>query len=161
VIPIGPRLRAELEMRGHAPDRKEHPQSAYVFGNETGERVTTIRRQWEDAVLLCHGHTPTRTRGKLTAESQAAYHAVDLHVHDLRREFACSLLESGAALHDVQAFLGHANFTTTRLLLAERAGKAGAGVDSDGGRRLIRTRFAQIGSGRLVHGSETRHRKPT
>lgn len=117
VIPIGPRLRAELEMRRHAPDGKEQPPSAYVFGNEAGERVTTIRRQWEDAVLLAHGHTPTRTRGKLTAESHAAYHAVDLHVHDLRREFACSLLESGAALHDVQAFLGHANITTTSRYL--------------------------------------------
>ena len=34
-----------------------------------------------------------------------------------RREFACSLLESGAALHDVQAFLGHANITTTNRYL--------------------------------------------
>lgn len=117
VIPIGPRLRAELEMRRHAPDGREHPPSAYVFGNETGERVAGIRRQWEDAVLLAHGHTPARTRGKLTAETQAAYHAIDLHVHDLRREFACSLLESGAALHDVQAFLGHANITTTSRYL--------------------------------------------
>ena len=67
-------------------------------------------------MLLAHGHTPARTRGKLTAESQAAYHAVDLHIHDLR-QFACSLLESGAALHDVQAFLGHANITTTSRYL--------------------------------------------
>jgi hypothetical protein len=47
----------------------------------------------------------------------APYHAVDLHIHDLRREFACSMLESGAALHDVQAFLGHANITTTSRYL--------------------------------------------
>ena len=59
---------------------------------------------------------PTK-RGKLTVEAQAAYQAIDLHVHDLRREFACSLLESGAALHDVQAFLGHANITTTSRYL--------------------------------------------
>jgi integrase len=117
VIPIGPRLRAELEMRRHAPDGREHKSSAYIFGNEVGEQVKEIRRQWEDAVLRAHGHTPIRKRGKLTAESQAAYHAVDLHVHDLRREFACSLLESGAALHDVQAFLGHANITTTSRYL--------------------------------------------
>ena len=117
VIPIGPRLRAELEMRRHASDGKEHPPSAYVFGNETGEPVLSIRRQWEDAVLRAHGHTPLRKRGKLTTESQAAFQGVDLHVHDLRREFACSLLESGAALHDVQAFLGHANITTTSRYL--------------------------------------------
>src|SRR5690606_4214850 len=28
-------------------------------------------------------------------------------------EFACRLLESGAALHDARDFLGHANLTTT------------------------------------------------
>jgi integrase len=117
VIPIGPRLRAELGMRRHGPDGKEHQPSAYVFGNEVGERVKDIRRQWEDAVLRAHGQAPSRKRGKLTAESQAAYQAIDLHVHDLRREFACSLLESGAALHDVQAFLGHANITTTSRYL--------------------------------------------
>jgi hypothetical protein len=38
---------------------------------------------------------------------------VDLHFHDLRREFACRLLESRAELHDVRDFLGHANITTT------------------------------------------------
>ena len=37
----------------------------------------------------------------------------DLHFHDLRREFACRLLESSADLHDVRDFLGHANITTT------------------------------------------------
>jgi integrase len=117
VLPIGPRLRAELEMRRHGPDGKEHPSNAYVFGNETGERVTSIRRCWEDTVLRAHGHAPVRTRGKLDAASRAAYLAIDLHVQDLRRQFACTLLESGAALHDVQAFLGHANITTTSRYL--------------------------------------------
>jgi integrase len=88
-----------------------------VFGNEVGEPVTNMRRQWEDSILRAHGHMPVRVRGKLTPESQAAYRAIDLHVHDLRCEFACSLLESGAALHDVQAFLGHANITTTSRYL--------------------------------------------
>jgi Phage integrase family len=36
-----------------------------------------------------------------------------LHLHDLRRELACRLLESCAELHDVRDFLGHANITTT------------------------------------------------
>jgi hypothetical protein len=40
-----------------------------------------------------------------------------LHVHDLRREFACRLLESSADLHDVKDFLGHANITTTSTYL--------------------------------------------
>ncbi|HET9566873.1 MAG TPA: tyrosine-type recombinase/integrase [Vicinamibacterales bacterium] len=68
-------------------------------------------------MLLAHGHTPTRHRGKLTAESRAAFKAIDLHVHDLRREFASRLLESSADLHDVQMFLGHADITTTSRYL--------------------------------------------
>ena len=40
-----------------------------------------------------------------------------LHFHDLRREFACRLLESRAELHDVRDFLGHANITTTSRYL--------------------------------------------
>ena len=42
---------------------------------------------------------------------------IDLHFHDLRRQFACTLLESGADLHDVRDFLGHANITTTSRYL--------------------------------------------
>ncbi len=37
----------------------------------------------------------------------------DLYFHDLRREFACRLLESSADLHDVRDFLRHANITMT------------------------------------------------
>ena len=37
----------------------------------------------------------------------------NLHFHDLRREFACGLLESKADLSVVREFLGHANITTT------------------------------------------------
>ena len=41
---------------------------------------------------------------------------MDLHFHDLRREFACRLLESRAELHGVRDFLGHTNITTSRYL---------------------------------------------
>jgi integrase len=97
-IPIGPRLRAELSMRKHAADGSEHPPTAFVFGNTVGERVQRVQRAWEDCVLRAHGHEPVRQRGVLTAASRAAYRAIDLHLHDLRRQFACSLLESGADL---------------------------------------------------------------
>ena len=50
-----------------------------------------------------------------TACEQAAI--VDLHFHDLRREFACRLLESRAELHDVRDFLGHTIITTTSRYL--------------------------------------------
>jgi integrase len=98
VIPIGPRLRAELAMRMHGPDGKEHLADAYVFGNECGDQVTSIRTAWS---LTCQ---------------RAAIR--DLHFHDLRREFASRLLESSADLHDVQLFLGHANITQTSTYLS-------------------------------------------
>jgi integrase len=110
VIPVGPNLRSVLEFRRHAPDGKEHPATAYVFGNEVGEPVKSIRTAWE---LTCQ-----------RAEVR------DLHFHDLRREFASRLLESQADLHDVQMFLGHAAITTTSRYLQstpvrlERAGSA-------------------------------------
>jgi integrase len=97
VIPVGPNLRAVLELRRHACDGKEQPTTAYVFGNEVGERVKSIRTAWE-----------------LTCERAAIS---DLHFHDLRREFASRLLESHADLHDVQMFLGHAAITTTSRYL--------------------------------------------
>jgi predicted transcriptional regulator len=46
-----------------------------------------------------------------------------LHFHDLRRELASTLRESGAPDHIVADVLGHANISTTsRYLKASRAG---------------------------------------
>ena len=143
VLPIGDRLRAELSMRRHAPDGGEQPSDAYVFGDEAGAFVSydRLRRLWEDAVLRGHGHAATRVRGKLTADARAAYQAIGLHLHDLRREFASRLLEASADLHDVQLFLGHANITTTSTYLRstpvrlkralDKLEAAGSGQDSD------------------------------
>ncbi len=97
VIPISAHLRAVLELRWHTPDGKEYGPHAYVFGNEVGEQVTSIRTAWE---LTCK-------RAGITG----------LHFHDLRRDFASRLLESRADLHDVQMFLGHAAITTTSRYL--------------------------------------------
>lgn len=83
-------------MRRHTADGEEQPGHAYVFGDSTGGQVKSIRRQREDAVLRAYGHAPNRARGKLTLESRVALQAVDLHMHDLRREFASRLLESSA-----------------------------------------------------------------
>ena len=119
VIPIGADLRAVLSLRRHALDGTEHGPGAFVFGDEAGGQVSRVRvqRQWEDAVLKANGHSVIRTRGQLTPETRAAFQAIDLHVHDLRREFASRLLESSADLHDVQMFLGHAAITTTSRYL--------------------------------------------
>ena len=142
MLPIGDQLRAVLSLRQHAVDGTPHPPDAYVFGTETGERVRSLRRLWEDCVLQAHGHTPVRVRGKLDAASQAAFRAIDLHVHDLRREFASRLLEASADLHDVQLFLGHANITTT-LDVSAQAARTGCGGRSPSWRpdsHTVRTR---------------------
>lgn len=97
-VPMTSRLRAVLEMRRHGPDGREQGPDAFVFGNEVGERIGTIKTAWR----------ATCWRAKIT----------DLHFHDLRREFASRLLESGAADHDVRDWLGHANITTTSRYLA-------------------------------------------
>jgi integrase len=120
-IPIGPRLRAELVMRRHAPDGQPHPPSAYVFGNEVGERVTDVKKAWEVCVLKAHGIPPRWVKGKpgrMTPECRAHLRRIDLHFHDLRREFGCTLLESGSDLHHVRDFLGHADISTTSRYLA-------------------------------------------
>jgi integrase len=120
-IPIGPRLRAELAMRQPSPDGTDHPGDAYVFGNEVGEQIDSSKTAW---VATC------RRAG-----------VSGLRFHDLRREFACRLLESGAEQHDVRDFLGHANITTTSRYLAStpiRLERALARMED-----ALRTGFAQ------------------
>ncbi|MDP7477642.1 MAG: site-specific integrase [Vicinamibacterales bacterium] len=97
VIPVSSDLRAVLEMRRTDPTGEEFSPDAYVFGNAVGERRVTIKTAWRN----------TCRRAGIR----------DLHFHDLRREFACRLLESSADLHDVRDFLGHANITTTSRYL--------------------------------------------
>lgn len=97
LIPVGTRLRAELEMRRYDPDGKEHTGDRFVFGNECGEEVARITTAWR----------ATCRRAGIS----------NLHFHDLRREFASRLMESGAEQHAVRDFLGHANITTTSRYL--------------------------------------------
>jgi integrase len=83
---------------------------AFVFGNEAGESVAAVKKAWETAVLRAHGHTPQWEKGKnrLKPESRSAYHAINLHFHDLRREFASRLREApGISDHEVRDWLGH------------------------------------------------------
>ena len=97
VVPVGRRLSAVLEMLRTDPEGKPLPSDAYVFGDEIGQRISSVKTAWQGAC------------------EQAGI--VDLHFHDLRREFACRLLESRAELHDIRDFLGHANITTTSRYL--------------------------------------------
>lgn len=92
-VPITSRLRELLEMRRQRTDGRELGPEAYVFGNRVGERIQTITTAWRAA---CR-------RAKIT----------DLHFHDLRREFASRLLESGASDDEKRERLGHANIPAT------------------------------------------------
>jgi integrase len=101
-VPISRRLKAVLEMRRQAPDRSDLGPDAFVFGDEVGGPVKSIRTAWE-ATCKAAGIT-------------------DLHFHDLRREAASRLRESCAPDHVVAAWLGHANMmTTTRYLKTTRS----------------------------------------
>ena len=79
------------------PEGEAFGSDGYVFGNEVGERVASVRRAWRASC---------RRAG-----------VEGLHFQDLRREFASRLLESGATLAEVQAWLGHANITLTSRYL--------------------------------------------
>lgn len=126
VVPVSARLRAVLEMIRNDPAGEPFEGPEYVFGDGTGRRVKNVKRAWQTAVLKAHGHTPTWTwvkskarkgTGRLSPESQGAYRAVDLHLHDLRHEAGSRLLEAGWPLHHVQHMLGHANIEQTSIYL--------------------------------------------
>lgn len=80
------------------PDGKDHEPDAHVFGNDVGELRKDFANQWD---RVC-------TSAKIT----------DLNFHDLRREFASRLLESGVVpLHETSEWLGHADIQTTSIYL--------------------------------------------
>jgi len=99
-IPVTQRVRATLEMRRHAPDGTRLPPEAYVFGDATGEPFAKERA------------------GDLWRATCARAAIADLHFHDLRREFACRLTESGASAHETRDALGHSNLTMTNQYLS-------------------------------------------
>ncbi len=97
-IPISQRLAAILEMRRLDPKGKELPPTAYVFGDEVGGRIKSVKTAW----------TAAKRRAGI----------VGLQLGDLRREFGSQLLEADVAPHVVRDFLGHSNLTTTSRYLA-------------------------------------------
>ena len=119
-IPISSRLQAILEMRRLGPDRKPQPPTAFVFGNEVGERDQTLYWDWKKAVLKANGLPP------LPRTYHLQYRSVDLRFHDLRREAGSRWLEGGVPLHVVRDWLGHANISQTSTYLA---GTSASGED--------------------------------
>jgi integrase len=101
VIPITATLRGVLERRQKGPDGQTLGPGCYAFGTETGERVGRVDQAWR---ATC-----------------AAAGITNLHLHDLRREFASRLLESGAHMALVRDWLGHTSLTMTSRYLATTA----------------------------------------
>ena len=138
VVPVGQRLGAVLEMLRTDPEGEPLGLDAFVFGDEVGGRIASVKTAWR------------------TACAKAGI--TDLRFHDLRREFACRLLESRAELHDVRDFLGHANITTTSRYLRsttlrlERALKLLEQRDRQEARETLPdSAFGRIGATRVPH----------
>lgn len=118
-IPISSRLKGIVELRCLDPDGKPHAGDRYVFGNEIGQQVADVKRAWMTAVLKAHGHKPTFTEtANLSAESRETFDAIDLHLHDLRREAGSRWLEGGVPLHTIRDWLGHTSIAQTSTYLA-------------------------------------------
>ena len=90
-LPISTRLSAILEMAKLDPAGREYGPHTYVFG-ELGERIGSIKKAWETAVLRAHGHEPEWADGALAPASRAQLRAANLHFHGKRstdRATAC------------------------------------------------------------------------
>ncbi|MEP7305934.1 MAG: site-specific integrase [Acidobacteriota bacterium] len=97
-IPISSRLEAILRTRRLGPDDEPFPATAYVFGNELGQRVLGVKTAWR---LAC-------ARARIQ----------DLRFHDLRREAGSRWMEAGVPLATIQRWLGHTNIAQTSTYLA-------------------------------------------
>jgi hypothetical protein len=108
--PISRRLRASLEMLRYDPAGREFGPSAFVFGTETGKKIKSVKTAWR---LAC------RRAG------------IDgLSIHDLRREAASSLHESGMPPAYVRVPRPRAADYHVAVYSGEPAGDAG--VDETG-----------------------------
>ena len=91
-IPLNATARAALIQR--AGFRATHcPASPWVFCNQEGGRIASIRRSFQ---------TACRRAG-----------LVDFHIHDLRHTCAAWLISAGVAMVEVRDLLGHASITMT------------------------------------------------
>ena len=84
IIPVSSRLAAVLEMAKTDPAGKEFGPAAFVFGDEIGQRVKTVKKSWRTAVLKAHGvKAKWSASNQLDTESAEQYTAINLHLHDL------------------------------------------------------------------------------
>jgi integrase len=103
LVPISTRLLGVLELRRHDAAGEELGPDAYVFGNEVGERVKSIREAWR------------------RARDAAGF--PDLQLRDLRHEAGSRFDEAGVPISYTSRILGHSNLmTTSRYLNTHRRG---------------------------------------
>jgi len=86
IIPVSSRLLAVLEMRRLDPSGQPCGRDAYVFGNEVGERVRSVRTAWTNACKKAG------LRG--------------FQLRDLRHEAGSRFDEAGVPINYVSSFLG-------------------------------------------------------
>jgi integrase len=125
-IGINRTLAAVLMYRRLGPDGARLPDDSYVFGSRTGRKMTDYKRGFVSCVLRANGHTPTYSRTRaFSRESCDVFRAIDLHIHDLRREAASRLLDKGIALTSIQQILGHSSVSQTAQYLAATSSQHG------------------------------------
>jgi integrase len=128
-VPVSARLAAVLEMARasliaalpETPDERERHARvavAFVFGDVVGQRVSSVRKAWDTAVLKAHGHSPVWVGGNaLSPECRSKLRTIDLHFHDLRHEAGSRFVEAGWPIHHVRDLLGHASLEQTTTYL--------------------------------------------
>ena len=87
---------------------------AFPFGTPGSQREVASASQ---AYVRCRSGDRTWRGG---AGIRAKRRAINLHFHDLRREFGSRVLESGSSLIEARDLLGHANITRPRPICNRR-----------------------------------------
>jgi integrase len=83
-------------LRWHIDSQSDQHRRAAIVSNTTGTSYIALLTGW--------------------------FAEIDLHFHDLRHEAGSRKLEAGFGLHEVSAFLGHADVTTTARYLNVKDG---------------------------------------
>lgn len=109
-LPEASPLRPLLEQRRFLKPEK------FVFGDEEGD-LYNPRSAWETVVLLAHGKIRPDGAGRTSEQAAIDFAAIDLHVHDLRRECASRWWEQRIDLLKISRWLGHADFQMTQRYL--------------------------------------------
>jgi integrase len=110
-LPEASPLRELLEAR-----RFLKPPDDFVFGDDEGH-LYNPRSAWETVVLLAHGKIQPDGIGRTSEQAAIDFAAIDLHLHDLRRECASRWWEQRIDLLKISRWLGHADFQMTQRYL--------------------------------------------